>query len=77
MKADLNRTFISGIGFINIIGAMEGQPQFDIALEEVDGASLVSTKYLKPLDGEPVAIQYNFSPTIAFWKIGSVEQNTN
>ena len=67
MKAELNRTFISGIGFINIIGAMEGQPQFDITLEEVDGASLVSTKYLKPLDGEPIAIQYNFSPTIAFF----------
>lgn len=66
MKAELRRTFLSGIGFINIAGAMEGQPQLDINLEEVDGASLVTTKYLKPLDGEPVAIQYNFSPTLAF-----------
>lgn len=67
MVPELKRTFISAIGFINIAGAMDGQPQLDINLEQVDGANLIATKYLKPLEGEPVAVQYNFSPTIAFF----------
>lgn len=68
MTQDFRRTFQSAIGFINVLGAMNGQPQLDIERETKDGVELVVTRYL-PGNNESEKtpkIHYNFSPTVAF-----------
>ncbi|MCH8045714.1 MAG: hypothetical protein IID44_18540 [Planctomycetes bacterium] len=55
------------IGFLNIAGAQNGQPQFELDSETHDGGKIVSATYL--LDDEEIAaktgkINYNFSPSI-------------
>jgi hypothetical protein len=69
MQRELKRIFQSLIGFINVTGAMNGQPQFDIDMERIGEASLVTATYApddeqdKPTDAR---INFNFSPSIAF-----------
>jgi hypothetical protein len=55
------------IGFLNIAGAQNGQPQFDLDNETHEGGKIVSATYL--LDDDEIAaktgrINYNFSPSI-------------
>ena len=63
------RIFQSFIGFINVVGAMEGQPQFDLTEERSDENWLISARYV-PEEGEEQAedapINFNFSPTVVF-----------
>jgi hypothetical protein len=69
MKPELRRTFQSVIGFFNIVGAMNGQPQFDTDIEKTEVAQFVTSSYLpdpKAKDSHDVKINYNFSPSIAF-----------
>jgi hypothetical protein len=55
------------IGFLNIAGAQNGQPQFDLDTETHEGGKIVSATYLldeeeqQAKDGK---INYNFSPSI-------------
>ncbi|MFO1064420.1 MAG: hypothetical protein U0892_11205 [Pirellulales bacterium] len=65
---ELKRIFQSLIGFINVTGAMNQQPQFDLeSFKREDGAAVVSAQYVieadRPKDRE-VPIQFNFSPTL-------------
>jgi hypothetical protein len=69
MQPELRRTFQSVIGFFNIVGAMNGQPQFDTDIEKTESAQFVTATYLpdpKAKDSHDVKINYNFSPSIAF-----------
>jgi hypothetical protein len=69
MQPDLRRTFQSLIGFLNIVGAMNGQPQLDLDMEKSDAAQFVTASYLADPDAKDqraLKINYNFSPSIAF-----------
>lgn len=66
---EFRRIFQSFIGFFNVVGAMEGNPQFELDYEKFENGELISATPL-PLLGEEneqqAKITYNFSPTIAF-----------
>jgi hypothetical protein len=69
MQPDLRRTFQSLIGFLNIVGAMDGQPQLDLDMEKTAAGQFVTASYLAELDAKDqraLKINYNFSPSIAF-----------
>lgn len=72
MQPELRRTFQSLVGFLNIVGVMNGQPQLDLDMEKTETAQIVSASYLPPADadnplpGAGAKINYNFSPTVAF-----------
>jgi hypothetical protein len=68
MRPELRRIFQSVIGFGNIVGAQQGQPQLELDMQKLGDADLVSARYLppKPTAAGPVPIVYNFSPTAAF-----------
>lgn len=69
MRPELRRTFMSLIGFLNVVGAMNGQPQLDFDMQKGDKGQLVAAEYVveeKDKESKEAAINYNFSPTIAF-----------
>jgi len=69
MQPELRRTFQSLIGFANIAGAMNGQPQLDLDMEKLQTTQFVTSSYLPDptaKDSKGVKINYNFSPSIAF-----------
>lgn len=68
MRPELRRIFQSVIGFGNIVGAQQGQPQLELDMQKLGDAELVSARYLppKPTAAGPVPMVYNFSPTAAF-----------
>lgn len=67
MRRELKRIFQSFIGFINVAGAMDGQPQFDQEMDKVGNAELVIARYAWD-DSHPaskeIPIQYNFTPCL-------------
>ncbi|MFN3190847.1 MAG: hypothetical protein ACE361_10025 [Aureliella sp.] len=66
---DFRRVFHSLIGFLNVVGAMEGQPQLDFAWDREEGIEILSASYvanLQPDELEAAPIQFNFSPTVVF-----------
>ncbi len=68
-KKEFRRNFINAIGFFNIVGAMNGQPQLEIDFESIDGGELVTTNMVPEIDqkaNREARINYNFSPSIAF-----------
>ena len=68
-KREFRRVFQSFIGFLNVVGAMEGNPQFDLDMEQHGEAQLVTATYV-PEQGEASSttakINFNFSPAVAF-----------
>ncbi|HAY79343.1 MAG TPA: hypothetical protein DCY79_05995 [Planctomycetaceae bacterium] len=68
-KREFRRVFQSFIGFLNVVGAMEGNPQFDLDMEQHGDAQLVTATYV-PDQGEESStkakINFNFSPAVAF-----------
>jgi len=66
MQAELRRIFISFVGFLNVVSAMEGNPQLDIELVDSKKDRLITTSFIPPPAGQPISVQYNFSPTILF-----------
>ena len=62
------RVFQSFIGFINVIGAMNGQPQLDLAMESTSQMQLVTASYVPEQDDKDsqAKINFNFSPSILF-----------
>ncbi len=69
MKKELKRTFQSFIGFLNVTGATEGNPQLDLDAESIEGVQYYSATYSRDRDKKYDAglpIQFNFSPTLAF-----------
>lgn len=68
-RPELRRVFQSFIGFLNITGAMQGQPQFDLGMEQIDAGQLVTATYVVNedlQDATDAPINFNFSPTLAF-----------
>ncbi len=68
-QPELRRTFQSLIGFFNIVGAMNGQPQLDLSTEKFEGIELVTASHVEDkeaTDPEKLRINYNFSPSVAF-----------
>jgi hypothetical protein len=65
MTRELKRIFQSFVGFLNIVGAMNGNPQLDLGEETVDGRMLVTAAFAPEADrpqGDG-AIHFNFSST--------------
>jgi hypothetical protein len=68
-SSEFRRVFQSFIGFLNVVSAMQGQPQFDLGLENEGDATFVTATYIPPVGQEndqAAPIQFNFSPTLAF-----------
>jgi len=72
-QAQMRRTFQSFIGFLNVTGAMNGNPQLDLGMETAknDGgeAQLFTSTFVANQDDREsmsAPIQFNFSPTLAF-----------
>ena len=74
----MRRLYLNFVGFINIISAMEGQPQFDFDFDEDENTRYLMASFVE-LPEVPIAsniselespsangpINYNFSPTLA------------
>lgn len=72
-QPEMRRTFQSFIGFLNVVGAMDGNPQLDLGMETskiADGEAQLYTAIFIAKQGEEdsmaAPIQFNFSPTLAF-----------
>ncbi|MGD9854086.1 MAG: hypothetical protein AB7U20_03965 [Planctomycetaceae bacterium] len=68
---ELRRIFQSLIGFLNVVGAMNGQPQLELDQEPLaDGeGELISATFVGEAAAAPeqgAKIQFNFSPSVAF-----------
>lgn len=69
MRPELRRTFQSAVGFFNIVGAQQGQPQLELDMQKSDAMDVVTAHYVvrkKDLDSGLVPLIYNFSPTAIF-----------
>lgn len=69
MQPELRRMFQNLLGFLNITGAMNGQPQLELDMEKTESMQLVTSSFLadsNSSDGADGRIHHNFSPSIAF-----------
>ena len=69
MVPELRRIFQSLIGFFNIVGAMNGQPQLEMDMEKTAQVQTITSRFLPTAenrDARDAAINYNFSPSVAF-----------
>ncbi|MCS5583186.1 MAG: hypothetical protein NZ777_06695, partial [Pseudomonadales bacterium] len=66
MQPELRRMFINFAGFLNVVSAMEGNPQLDIELVDTKNSRMITTAFIPPQPGQPISVQYNFTPTILF-----------
>ncbi len=69
MRPELKRTYQSLIGFLNIVGAQNGQPQLDLDMESDGDKQYFRASYVPEVDRkkkDEAAIQFNFSPSLAF-----------
>jgi len=67
MRKELKRIFQSFIGFINVVGAMNGQPQFDQDMDKLGDAELLIARYAwddSHPESKEIPIQYNFTPCL-------------
>lgn len=68
-QTELRRTFQSLVGFLNVIGAMEGNPQLDQDIDIYRDNKIYTASFIPEpdeKDSERARIQFNFSPTLAF-----------
>lgn len=68
-EPEFRRVFQSFIGFLNVVGVMNGQPQLDLGDTANGEANLYHATYVpNAADPEDTAaeINYNFSPTLGF-----------
>jgi hypothetical protein len=79
MQPELRRTFESMVGFLNIVGAMNGQPQLDMGREGEQDYRIITATYV-PEESEKESrrakIHFNFSPSVAFVKDWFVVSST-
>lgn len=69
LQRELKRTFQTFIGFLNVAGAQEGQPQLELENAKEERALLYWAHYVRDEDKDysgGLPIQFNFEPTIAF-----------
>lgn len=62
------RVFQSFIGFINVIGAMNGQPQLDLEMDANNKMKIIAATYVSESEDKeaPGKINFNFSPSLVF-----------
>jgi hypothetical protein len=68
-RTELRRTFQSFVGFLNVIGAMQGNPQLDQDIDFHRDEKIYTTAFVPESDekdSERARIHFNFSPTLAF-----------
>lgn len=68
-RTELRRTFQSIVGFLNIIGAMQGNPQLDQDIDIYRENKIYTASFIPEPDekeSEQARIQFNFSPSLAF-----------
>lgn len=68
-RTELRRTFQSMVGFLNVIGAMQGNPQLDQDINIYKGNKIYTASFIPEpdeKDSERARIQFNFSPSLAF-----------
>ncbi len=68
-QTDLRRVFQSLIGFLNVVGAAQGQPQLDLDMEKNEKFQLVTAQYVPQKEyatALDAPINFNFSPTLGF-----------
>ena len=69
MRPELRRTFQSAIGFFNIVGAQQGNPQLEMDMLKNGDVDLITSRYLpekKDKDSTSAPIIFNFSPSVGF-----------
>ncbi len=69
LQRDLRRVFQNLVGFINVLGAMNGQPQLDLDMQRKGDTLIVSSQYAAEDDEKEstkARINFNFSPSIVF-----------
>lgn len=69
MRAELRRTFQSAVGFFNIVGAQNGNPQLEMDMQKEGDIDLITSRYLpekKERDSTSARIIFNFSPSVGF-----------
>ena len=69
MRSELRRTFQSAIGFFNIVGAQQGNPQLEMDMQKVGDVDLITSRYLpekNDKDSTSAPIIFNFSPSVGF-----------
>ena len=69
MRRELKRIFQSFVGFLNITGAQEAQPQLELSMDRVGDNPIYFAEYIRDADRpyeNGLPIQFNFSPTLAF-----------
>ena len=69
MVGEFKRTFQSLIGFLNVAGAQNGQPQLDFNIEKSQERLMVTTSYAyekRDKGTKQGKIHFNFSPSIGF-----------
>ncbi len=70
MTRELRRIFQSLVGFLNVVGAMNGQNQLEMQMEKVgENAELVSATFVPEPDQQDstdAEVIFNFSPTVGF-----------
>ncbi len=68
-RDEFRRTFQSLIGFLNVVGAMNGQPQLDMETTNNGDITLVTASFVpepKERESKAARINYNFTPSVAF-----------
>ena len=68
-QTELRRTFQSMVGFLNVIGAMQGNPQLDQDIDIYRDNKIYTASFIPEpdeKDSERARIQFNFSPSLAF-----------
>ena len=66
---EFKRVFLSMIGFFNVVGVQNGQPQLELDFEKHDHGELVFARFVPEVGTEKsksAKINFNFSPTVAF-----------
>ncbi len=70
MTRELRRIYQSLVGFLNVVGAMNGQKQLELDMERLgDHAELLTASYVPEDDDRDsvnAEIVYNFSPSVGF-----------
>ena len=69
VRPDLRRMFQNAVGFFNIVGAQNGNPQLEMDMTKEGEVDMITSRYLpdkKTGDSVTAPIIYNFSPTVAF-----------
>lgn len=68
-RTELRRTFQSMVGFLNVVGAMQGNPQLDQDIDIYRDEKIYTATFIPEPDekeSERARIQFNFSPSLAF-----------